>query len=269
LKNFILENEEQLKVEYIDFNYVVINPKNLIGIDEFNQTFFDKIDQIEIDISNDTQFETIVENLNLKSIKIKNFKFSKEEDEIEKKIFELKNNKFDIFENENDYILFKIDNIEQKQPDLSDKQIKEEMLQLVYQKNMFDYNKNLLEKIRNKNFNNDDFLKMGQSKMESTVLNSIKDNKKFDINAVEILYSLPINAFTLINDEKNNIYLARVKKFQNELVDTNDSIFKEYENKQNSNKKNTLLKSYDFFLNEKYNVVLNQKTIERVKNFFQ
>ena len=75
-----------------------------------------------------------------------------------------------------------------------------------------------------------------------------------------------INNFLI---EKNNIYLARVKKFQNELVDTNDSIFKEYENKQNSNKKNTLLKSYDFFLNEKYNVVLNQKTIERVKNFFQ
>ena len=33
--------------------------------------------------------------------------------------------------------------------------------------------------------------------------------------------------------------------------------------------KNTLLKSYDLFLNNKYNVSLNQKTIERVKNFFQ
>jgi peptidyl-prolyl cis-trans isomerase D len=29
------------------------------------------------------------------------------------------------------------------------------------------------------------------------------------------------------------------------------------------------LKSYDLFLNEKYNVILNQKTIERVKNYFQ
>ena len=28
-----------------------------------------------------------------------------------------------------------------------------------------------------------------------------------------------------------------------------------------------MLKSYDLFLNEKYNVVLNQKTIERVKNY--
>ena len=27
--------------------------------------------------------------------------------------------------------------------------------------------------------------------------------------------------------------------------------------------------SYDLFLNDKYDVILNQKTIERVKNFFQ
>ena len=56
-------------------------------------------------------------------------------------------------------------------------------------------------------------------------------------------------------------------KFENELSD-NEKI-SEYSNKQNSNIKNTMLKSYDLFLNNKYNVDLNQKTIERVKNFFQ
>ena len=30
-----------------------------------------------------------------------------------------------------------------------------------------------------------------------------------------------------------------------------------------------ILKTYDLLLNTKYNVVMNQKTIERVKNFFQ
>ena len=30
-----------------------------------------------------------------------------------------------------------------------------------------------------------------------------------------------------------------------------------------------MLKSYDLFLSNKYNIELNQKTIERVKNFFQ
>ena len=35
-----------------DFDYIIINPTNLIGVDEFNQSFFDKIDQIEIELVN-------------------------------------------------------------------------------------------------------------------------------------------------------------------------------------------------------------------------
>ena len=110
---------------------------------------------------------------------------------------------------------------------------------------------------------------MGQELIEETKLNSVRDNSRFDINAVEILYSLPINSFTLINDNKNNIYLAKIKKFHNEFINVNDDEFKEYLIKQNSNNKNSLLKSYDLFLNNKYKVTLNRKTIERVKNSFQ
>ena len=269
LKNFIINNKEKLKIEYIDFSYAVINPKNLIGIDEFNQSFFDKIDQIEVDISNEVEFDSIVSNLNISPVNIKDFKFSDDKNEIEKKIFELRNNKFDIFENENDYILYNVKNISEKEPDLNDKQIKKEIIELVSQKNKFDYNKDLLDKITSKQFNEDDFFKMGKEKIQTTKLNSIKDNKKFEINAVQVLYSLPINSFTLINDEKNNIYLAQVKKFEEKVIDVNSEEFKKYIGKHGSNNKNSLLKSYDLFLSKKYNVTLNQKTIERVKNFFQ
>ena len=269
LNNFINENNDQLKVEFIDFNYVIINPLNLIGVDEFNQSFFDKIDQIERDISNDVQFKSIIENLEIAPNKIVNFKYSKEKKDIEKKIFELRNNKFDIFENENDYVLYEIKKIEEKEPDLNDGQTKNEIIELVYQKNKFDYNRKLLEKIQDKKFKNDDFLNMGKDTLQTTTLNSIKDNKKFEINAVEVLYSLPINSFTLINDEKNDIYLAKIKEYQEIEIDNDSDEYKRYVDKQSSNSKNTLLKSYDLFLNEKYNVILNQKTIERVKNYFQ
>jgi len=106
-----------------------------------------------------------------------------------------------------------------------------------------------------------------EKNIQTIKLNSIKDNKKFEINAVELLYSLPVGSFTLINDEQNNIYLAKIIRFQNDSTDSER--IKEYTDKQNSNIKNTMLKSYDLFLNDKYNVILNQKTIERVKNFFQ
>ena len=268
LKKFLEENKENLKVDYLDFEYSIINPKNLIGVDEFNQSFFDKIDQIEIDISNEVPFNSIVSNLNLKSTKVKDFLFSSDKNEVEKKIFELKGTDFDIFELGDDYVLYKIQKNESREPDITNNQTKEEILDLIFQKNKFDYNTNLIEKIKNNGFNDNEFIQMGQQNIKTAKLNSIRDNKKFDINAVKILYSLPINSFTLINDEKENIYLAKVKDYQVELIDNNDEII-DYTNKQNSNLKNNMLKSYDLYLNSRYNVTLNQKTIERVKNFFQ
>jgi len=124
LNVFIQENKEQLKVEYLDFNYILINPQNLLGVNEFNQSFFDKIDQIEIDIANGIEFAEIVKNFEIKSINRTNARYSPDLNEIEKKIFELKENKIDIFENNDEYILFEISKIEQKIPDLKDNQTK-------------------------------------------------------------------------------------------------------------------------------------------------
>ena len=64
----------------------------------------------------------------------------------------MKNNTFDIFENENEYILYKIDKSEQRTPDLTDPEIKNEITELIHQKNKFDYNKNLIDQITNKSF---------------------------------------------------------------------------------------------------------------------
>ena len=268
LNEFLFENKDNLKIEYIDFKYTILNPTNLVGVDEFNQAFFDKIDQIEIDISNDINFDDIVSNLNLSSTNVKNFKFSDDKKEIEKKIYQLRDNKFDIIEGENDYVLYQIQNIENRDPDLKDKQTRGEIIELISQKNKFEYNSDLLKRIKNNDFNKNDFLNMGKDKIEKIELNSVKDNKKFDINAIELLYSMPVNTITLINDEKDNIYLARINSFKDMEIRNDEDNFKNYIIKQKTNNKNSILKSYDLFLNSKYKVHLNQKTIERIKNNF-
>ena len=268
LNEFLFENKDNLKIEYIDFKYTILNPTNLVGVDEFNQAFFDKIDQIEIDISNDINFDDIVSNLNLSSTNVKNFKFSDDKKEIEKKIYQLRDNKFDIIEDENNYVLYQIQNIENRDPDLKDKQTREEIIELISQKNKFEYNSDLLKRIKNNDFNKNDFLNMGKDKIEKIELNSVKDNKKFDINAIELLYSMPVNTITLINDEKNNIYLARINSFKDIEIQNDEDNFQNYIIKQKTNNKNSILKSYDLFLNDKYKISLNPKTIERIKNNF-
>ena len=269
IKNFIQKNKDTLKIEYLDFSYIKLNPKNLVGSDEFNQSFFDKIDQIEVDISNEIDFETIISNLDIEPIKISNFRYSKEKNEIEKKIFELRNNKIDLFESNNDFIVYNINSIEQREPNINDDKIKDEITNLILERKKFSYNQSLFKKISDKNFNDSDFLDLGENLINKITINSIKDNKKFEINAIELLYSLPVNSFTLINDEKNNIYLAKIINYQDKNINFDNKEIKEYINKQNSKNKQSILKSYDLLLNAKYDIVLNQKTIERVKNFFQ
>ncbi len=84
-----------------------------------------------------------------------------------------------------------------------------------------------------------------------------------------MLYSLPVNSFTLINDEKNKIYLAKIVSFNDVLLDTTSKEYKLFINKENTRIRNSILGSYDLFLNNKYNVNINQTALNNVKNLFQ
>ena len=71
INKFLDENKDQLKREYIDFKYAVLNPKILIGLEEFNQDFFDEIDKIENKISNGDDFQSIIQNLKTNITEVK------------------------------------------------------------------------------------------------------------------------------------------------------------------------------------------------------
>ena len=258
-----------MKVEYIDFDYAILNPKNLIGIDDFNQAFFDAIDEIEEKFLNSQDLRSILSNFNVKTIEIRNYRNTSEKNKIEKKIFESRKIDFDIIENDNNYVVYKINNSEERSPNINDPSLKKEVLELITQRNKFDYNRVLFKRINDKKFNENDFKEMGKDKIKTLTLTSINDNEKFETNTVELLYSLPTGSFTLINDYLNVVYLAKIKNITNESINLNNDMFKEYTEKQNTITRNNILKSYDLVLNDKYNVVLNQNTIERVKNFFQ
>jgi peptidyl-prolyl cis-trans isomerase D len=269
LINFINENEDQLKVEYIDFKYALINPQNLIGINEYNQEFFDKIDQIENSILNGVEFDSIISELNISTTKVEDYKYSDTSNDIQKKIYEVRNNNFDIFEEGENYIIYKIESLKKKKPNLKDNQIKKEIIELVVQKNKFDYNKNILEKIKNEKFTEQNFLELGKDQIQSLKFNSIKDNNKFEINSVKMLYSLPLKSITLINDENNNIYLAKINNYDELNTEMNTQDFEKLLNKENMEIRNNILKSYDLLINQKYNVDINQVAINNVKNLFQ
>ncbi len=76
-------------------------------------------------------------------------------------------------------------------------------------------------------------------------ISSINDDKVFEINSVKMLYS-----------NKN-------------LINKEGEDYKNFVNSEFTNTRKSILAAYDQLLTSKYNIQLNQKTIDRVKNYFK
>ncbi len=265
---FIDENKDQLKREYIDFKYVILNPKNLIGIEEFNQEFFDEIDSIENKISQGSTFDNILSDINVDIIEVNEFAPSSNKKINEDLIYSKKASKIDLIENGDNFLLYNIDNQYDRAPDLNDEIIKGEIIELIYQKGKFDYNREIIEEIQKKEFDNSKFEELAGSNKEYSSINSIEDDKLIDINSVKMLYALPVNSFALVNKE-DKIFLVKITGTNKNSFNKADEKYLKFVNSQNTNNRKTILQSYDQLLNDKYKVQLNQKTIDRVKNYFK
>ena len=269
INKFLDENIDQLKREYIDFKYAALNPKILIGLEEFNQDFFNEIDKIENRISNGENFQSIIQNIKVDITKIKEFTPSSAKKINEDLIYSKRSSEVDLIENGDNFLLYSITNKFDRGPDLTDQDTKEEIRELVYQKGKFDLNRSVLEEIQNKKFNDNKFKEMAGYSKEYLTINSIKDNDRFEANSVKLLYSLPLNSYTLVNDKGNKIYLVKLINSKKNTFSETDENYLNFINDQNTNTRKTILQSYDQLLNSKYQVQLNQKTIDRVKNYFK
>ena len=269
INTFIEENKDQLKREYIDFKYVVLNPKNLIGIDEFNQDFFNEIDEIENKISQSESFNSIIENINVDVIDISEFVPNENTSTNEELIYSKKSSKLDIFESGDNYILYSIENEYDRSPDLNDEIVKGEIVELIYQKGKFDYNRKIIEEIQSDEFNENKFTELSSDKIQSGSINSINDDKLFETNSIKMLYSLPQNSFSLVSNTNNQIFLVKIKDVIKNTINKQGEEYKRFVNSQNTNNRKSILQSYDTLLNNKYQVQLNQKTIDRIKNYFK
>ena len=271
IDTFIKDNEEKLKIELIDFSYTKITPLNLVQETEFSENFFSNIDEIENQVLNDTKIKEIATNFGLKISEVNNFDDRNNNDLLFKQIYVKRNqDKIQIIDKNDFYLLYEINSIKKVLPERNDVKFIESVKNSLFEKNKYEYNKNLLLKIQNQNFNNYDFIRLVDNKdlIKKTKINSLKDNNLFTSDSIKLLYSLSKNNFLLIGDKDKSIYLAKIEKIlSNDLSDKND--LSNYTIKANIQIKNDLYSSYDYLINDKYKITINQNTLERIKNYFR
>jgi peptidyl-prolyl cis-trans isomerase D len=269
INKFLDQNKDQLKKEYIDFKYAELNPKILIGLEEFNQDFFDEIDRIENKISNGDDFQSIIQNIKTDIKEIKEFTPSSTKKINEDLIYSKRSTEIDLIESGDSFLLYSITKKYDLSPDITNQNTKNEIKELAYQKEKFDLNRSVLEEIQNKKFDDNKFKEMAGNNKEYSTISSIEDDNKFETSSVKMLYSLPINSYTLVSDEDDKIYLVKLVSSKKNIFSETDENYLSYVSRENTNTRKSIIQSYDQLLNSKYQVQLNQKTIDRVKNYFK
>ena len=210
---FIEENEDLLKEKFVSFKYSKITPKNLIGLDEFNNLFFEKIDELENEISNGATFENLRIKYNLELKIEENFKINNNDTskEFYKKIYNNAETGNLVLLDENDYyILYEITNLQKILPNLKKEKFIAKVKEMLFNKSKFEFNSDLIKKISEKKFIQSDFEKLSNNNLSIVQIDSIKDDKKFTTDSIKYLYTKSKNNFALVSDKDNNIYLIKI-----------------------------------------------------------
>ena len=271
IDQFIIENEENLKEEIINLSYTKITPINLIEINDFNNEFFRKIDEIENSILNGSNIENIKKEYDLKLEYFTNYKNDEDGNDITKEIYKKKNeDKIQLIDKNDYYLLYEISKIDKILPIKTDLKFIDRVKENIILKRKFEFNKDLFKKIQEKKINENDFLKIsnGQKNIKKVIIESINDVKTFDKDSIKLTYSLPKESFALLTDTNNNIYLAKINNIFTKNLSKNDKVNKDYLAKSNNKIIEEIYSTYDLSLNKKYKINIFENTLDRIKNNF-
>ena len=176
-------------------------------------------------------------------------------------------------EQKNEYFIYEIIKIENIQRELSDKLVKKEVLINLEKEVKRKLIAEMIDKINKNSFNKNDFDKLSAD--EKVEIKKIKienqnDDRTLKKDLVDQVYRYPENRVIIVADislSKN--FLIYIEKIENVTISEGSEEYKKYFNESKIKIKNDLYSTYDSHLNKKYEIKINQKALDSVKNYFR
>ena len=282
IEKFYNENKELFKEKFISFKYMELTPEIITKNKNYNELFYEKIDQLENQILDGKSFDEItfenknnvrqVEMVNIRKTKKDGITIKNLNDDLFNKIFTISEKNIPRFLNlKNNFYIIEVTDQQNILLTLKDENLKKTIkaqIEIMYK---ITENKKIIDSIENKKFTKKNMTKLATEnniEIKVTNINGINDDKTLSKDMVQKIYNHSENDIFLITDsilEKN--YLVNIEKdIQPNDID-NKSIEK-YTNKAKSDYVSDIYKSYDKFVNTKYKININEKVLERLKNSF-
>ena len=159
----------------------------------------------------------------------------------------------------------------EKTPDKDDPKFINQVKRELYKNEKFKFNEKIFNKINQKSFSDNDLneISKNSSNLKYLTLNSIRDNKFFEINSVEYIYSSPEDSFLLVTNETKDVFLLKILEIEKNIFDENNNESSNILEKAKDKEIKDVYTSYDIYLNKKYKVEIYENSMNRIKNFFK
>jgi len=274
------ENKNIFSEKFKGIKYVELTPISLTGINEEGKKFFNRIDSIENDILDGKNIKNISEenNIELTETKVLNKnkigengqEFKDIDRELFNRIFENKINTPEIINLSNKYYLAEISIVKDVVKNIKDSKVQKAIESEIRFSKKLEVNTEIVKKIAEKKFSlseMENYAKKNELVLMDAKINSLKDNEVFQKGIIKRIFSTENNEINLITDTmltKN--YLIYVEKTDYIKLDKSSDKYKKYEAIAKLNISKDIYQNFDKGINNKYNVELNDRVIDRIKN---
>ncbi len=171
------------------------------------------------------------------------------------------------------YYLAEIQDEEKKSRPMNDPEVLEALNAQLNFKKKIDNNTSLAKEISLGAFDGNNYKKFADDNeliIQDYKISSLKQNDIFSEGLIKQIFLTKDGDINLLtNSTLTKSFLISTKKTEYKKLNINSNEFEQYEAKARLNLINKIYQSYDENVNQKYEVEVNQRTIDRVKNSFQ
>ena len=284
IKSYYNANKENFTDIYKNIKFIELNPKNLTENNEFDDLFFKRIDEIDDFIVEGKKLNFIIKKFNLESSSEITFNSLGKEivsENIDKSLEELIRVIINIelaeptimVENKNKYYvveLVKIENVEKK---ITDQSVINEIASNLKKQMRRKLTSELISKINNNVFKKSNFDNFSRDKnisIKKVKIKNLNDESVLKKDLVKQIYSFPEKKIVVVADiSLSENFLIYIDKVKNISIDKNSEDYNKYYDLAKVSIINSLYNSYDMYLQDKYKIDVNYKTLDQVSNSFR
>ncbi|MEC7212619.1 MAG: SurA N-terminal domain-containing protein, partial [Pseudomonadota bacterium] len=282
-KELYEKNKNIFVTKFKNLRFAEITPQKISGNKEYDERFFKQLDIIENNVLDGQSFDETAQGDNLEIINIRKINANKEDEnknkitnlsnDLFKKIYNLNSvNKPEVININNKYYIAEISKIEDEARTFDDPDVQKALNAQLNFKNKIESNTSILKDISMGALDKtkfDEFASKNKLDIKNYTLKSLKQNEIFSESIIRRIFLTKDGEIDLItNNTLTKNFLIYVINTKHKDLKKGSNEYEQYEAKARLNLINRIYQSHDNNLNEKYEVELNQRTIERIKNSF-